>query len=173
MQQPIQISYLHCSNPKCKWKLKYKGKLTPHPDFCPKCGWLAFYHCPNCAPPYDINRRWSQRPEASLFEDGTCRLCRAQSKSYMLRFLKRLFDELSSASGFIAKDRLVYKKELDTSPDSLPLQLEENLYSAEEHQVKILNFYREDSAMILEQVTLFLRKALDPPNSKKEYLSNV
>ena len=173
MQQPIQISYLHCSNPKCKWKIRYKGDLNSHPDFCPKCGWLAFYHCPNCAPTFSLNRRFGQRPEATLFEDGTCRLCRAQSKPHTLKYLRQLLEELSSASGFIAKDNLVYKKELDTSPDSLPYRMEEKLYSADEQKMKILHFYREDSALVLEQVTLFLRKTLDLPNQQKDIPSDV
>lgn len=163
MQQPIQISFLHCSNPECRWKVRYKGSLDPHPDFCPKCGWLAIYHCPNCAPPFNLNRRFTEKPKASLFEDGTCRSCRDQSKTYMLTFLRRLLDELASASGFVAKDQMRYKKELDTSPDSFPFQMEEKLYSGEEHQMKILKFYREDSELNLEQVTLFLRTKLDKP----------
>jgi hypothetical protein len=51
--------------------------------------------------------------------------------------------------------------------------MEERLYSADEQKVKILHFYREDSALVLEQVTLFLRKTLDLPNQQKDIPSDV
>lgn len=164
MPQPSQIFFLHCTNPKCRWKIKYKGSTYSHPDFCPKCGWLAFYHCHNCAPSYSLQRRFTEKPEPSLFENGVCRLCRAQSKGYALTFLKRLLEELSSASGFVAKDQIRYVKELDKGPDSMPFQLDEKLYSDKEHKKKILNFYREDCELDLEQVTVFLRTNLDRLN---------
>lgn len=91
----------------------------------------------------------------------------------MLTFLRRFLDELASASGFVAKDQMRYKKELDTSPDSLPFRMEEKFYSGEEHQMKILKFYREDSELDLEEVTLFLRTKLDKPEPRDGVATDV
>lgn len=172
MTDPVQISFLHCSNQKCKWKVRYKGEWRAQPDFCPKCGWLAVYHCPNCAPSFALRGRLT-KPEPSLFENGECRLCRAQSKEYMLIFLRRLREELASASGFVAKDQMTYKKELDTSPDSFPFRMQEKFYSGDEHKGRVLKYYREDSDLDLEQVTLFLRTKLDRLDNQEGSETNV
>ncbi len=161
MDLRTQTSYLHCSNPDCKWKVRYRGEWKSHPDFCPKCGWLAFYHCPNCTPPYGSKAADIRDPEPLLFENGICRTCRAQSKKYYVTFLRRLLDELATASGFVAKDRMTYVKELDTSPETLPIRMQERFVDAEEHRQTILDFYRRDCRLDLEEVTLFLRTTLD------------
>jgi hypothetical protein len=168
MSQPDQITFLHCSNPKCKWKVRYKGAWNSYPDFCPKCGWLVLYNCPFCSPNFELKPRGVGNPEPTLFENGVCRSCRAQSKKHFVPFLRRLLDELASASGFIAKDQIRYKKELNTSPNSFPFQMEEKLYSADEHKQKILEFYRQDCRLNLEEVSLFLRTTLNNLDSGKQ-----